>query len=123
MSLLQRIFQPATPVDRDALIERGFAPVKGVVDMLFIFTPTTLSERYGKSEGGEAGGDLPPLGITYICGYLIKQGYGVGLLDGCALGLQYDEIIEIVKRKGPKSIGTAGSAGSEAPRRSKSMSA
>ncbi|MBI5246473.1 MAG: cobalamin B12-binding domain-containing protein [Elusimicrobia bacterium] len=105
MSLLQRILHPAPTVDRDALIERGFAPVKGVVDMLFIFTPTTLSERYGKKDGGEAGGDLPPLGITYICGYLIKQGYGVGLLDGCALGLQYDEIIDIVKRKAPKSIG------------------
>ena len=106
MSVLQWLSGSAAKiVDREALIERGFAPVDGIVDMLFIFTPTTTSERYGKGSVGDTGGDLPPLGITYICGYLIKKGFGVALLDGCALGLQYDEILDIIKRKGPKSIG------------------
>jgi radical SAM superfamily enzyme YgiQ (UPF0313 family) len=90
---------------RDAMIARGFEPVNGVLDMLLIFPPTTLAERYGKASVGDAGGDLPPLGITYICGYLLKHGYGVGLLDGCALGLGFDEILGLVAEKKPKSIG------------------
>lgn len=87
------------------MIERGFEPVNGVVDMMLIFPPTTVAERYGKDSFEDSGGDLPPLGITYICGYLLKHGFGVGLVDGCALGLSYDELIALVADKQPKSIG------------------
>ena len=40
----------------EELIERGFAPQNGKIDILFINPPSTLSERYGRKDlkGGTA---------------------------------------------------------------------
>lgn len=87
------------------LIDRAFAPHQGRIDILFIFPPTTIAERYGKGSVGNSGGDLPPLGIAYIAAYLREHGFGVGILDGCALGLNPSQILEILREKQPKCIG------------------
>lgn len=86
-------------------IDRAFSPQKGVTDILFIFPPTTVAERYGKNMVGDSGGDLPPLGISYIASYLRERGFGVGILDCPALGATIDEIVEIVRLKDPKCVG------------------
>lgn len=86
-------------------INRGFHAANGAIDILFIFPPTTISDRYGKASVGEAGGDLPPLGITCMAGFLRERGFGVGILDGCALRLSYDQVLEVIKDKAPRAVG------------------
>lgn len=86
-------------------IDRAFSPQKGLIDILFIFPSTTIANRYGKDSVGDAGGDLPPLGIAYIGSYLREKGFGVGLLDGCALALSPRQILEIIRDRDPKVIG------------------
>ncbi len=90
---------------KEDFIERAFCPKNGIVDMLLIFPPTTVAERYGKNSVGDAGGDLPPLGISYIASYLQEQNFGVGILDCCALGLTFDEIVKAIRDKDAKTIG------------------
>lgn len=87
------------------LIKRGFDPRDGRIDILFIFPPASIAERYGKGSMGDAGGDLPPLGITTLAAYLREKGFGVGLLDCCALGLSSDEILDVIRQRDPKAIG------------------
>lgn len=90
---------------REEYFARAFCPKDGITDILLIFPPTTVAERYGKNSVGDSGGDLPPLGISYIAAYLRSKGFGVGLLDGCALGTTFDEIVELIRRNDAKSIG------------------
>ena len=90
---------------QEELVERAFCPKDGVVDCLLIFPPTTVAERYGKNWVADTGGDLPPLGISTIAAYIREQGFGVGLLDCPAIGLDIEQIVDIVRRKAPRSIG------------------
>lgn len=87
------------------LVDRGFAARGGVVDILFIFPPTSTAHRYGKENLGDLGGDLPPLGIGCLAAFLREQGFGVGILDCCALGLGAEEILRIIKEREPRVIG------------------
>ena len=77
------------------LIERGISPVEGSTDILLIFPPTSIASRYGKKKLGKLGGDLIPLGIASIAAFLREHGYGVGVLDCCALGLNQTDIVSI----------------------------
>lgn len=86
-------------------VDRAFCPKNGVTDILFIFPPTTVADRYGKADVGDAGGDLPPLGISYCASYLREKGYGVGILDCCAIGADFDEICDAIREKDPKCLG------------------
>ncbi len=86
-------------------VRRGFAPRGDIVDVLFIFPPLSVANRYGKDELGDLGGDLPPLGIGTLAAYLREQGFGVGILDGCALGLSHEKIIQIIGEWDPHVIG------------------
>ena len=71
----------------EELVERGFAPQNGKIDILFIFPPTT-------SEGREAYHHRPmiPLGIASLAGYLREKGCGVGVLDCPGLRIHTEEI-------------------------------
>ena len=88
-----------------SLIERGFAPQKGAIDILLIFPPSSVSRRYGKENLGNLGGDLIPLGIASIAAFLRDKGYGVGVLDCCALALTDEDIVRVVKEKQPRIVG------------------
>ena len=89
----------------EQLIERGFAPQNGKIDILFINPPSTLSERYGRKDLGEIGGDMIPLGIACLAGYLRAKGCGVGVLDCPTLRIDADKVYEIIKKKDPAIIG------------------
>ena len=89
----------------DELIKRGFQPKNGVIDILLIFPPSSVAERYGKENVGKSGGDILPLGIAYIASYLREKGLGVGVLDTCALGLDYSQVLEIIEVWQPKCVG------------------
>jgi len=69
------------------LIERGFAPQNGKIHILLINPPSTIAERYGKKDVGDVGGDMLPLGVACLAGYLREKGYGVGVLDCPTLGI------------------------------------
>ena len=94
---------------RDQLINRGFSPKNELIDIMFLFPPTSVgrdySHRYGKKDLGNLKGDLIPLGIASLAAYLRNFGYGVGALDCIALELNHEEIVEIVREKKPRSIG------------------
>ena len=87
------------------LIERGFAPQNGKIDVLFIFPPSAVAERYGKEDMGDIGGDMIPLGIASLAAYFRDKGFGVGVLDCPALRIDADEVFEIIKKKDPAIIG------------------
>lgn len=87
------------------LVDRGFATRNGQIDFLLIFPPTSMTSRYGKESLGKLGGDLIPLGIASIAGFLREKGYGVGVLDCCALGLSENSILRVIKEYRPKIIG------------------
>ena len=87
--------QPST----EELIERGFAPQKGKIHALLINPPSTISERYGRKDMGDVGGDLIPLGIACLAAYLREKGFGVGVLDCPTLQIDSDKIYEIIKKK------------------------
>ena len=89
----------------EELIERGFAPKNGHIDVLLIHPPSTIAERYGKEDMGEFGGDLIPLGIASLAGFLREKGYGVGVLDCPALRIDADKVYEIIVNKDPAIIG------------------
>jgi len=95
---------------RDQLIERSFGHKDNQsTDILFLFPPTSIgkdySHRYGKKDLGELKGDLIPLGIASLAAYLRKYKFCVAALDCIALELSHKEIVEIIRRKKPRSIG------------------
>ncbi len=87
------------------LIERGFAPKDSQIEILLIFPPSSVSHRYGKANLGDLGGDLIPLGIASIAAFLRERGFGVGVLDCCALCLDYTQIVDLIKEKRPRIVG------------------
>ena len=89
----------------EELVERGFAPQNGKIHILLINPPSTISERYGRKDIGEVGGDMIPLGIACLAGYLREKGYGVGVLDCPTLRIDADKVYEIIKQKDPAIIG------------------
>ena len=88
------------------LIERGFAPKNGRIDILFIFPPTSIAARYGKKDIGEeiVGGNSIPLGIASLAAYIREKGYGVGVLECPGLGIDADKVHEVIKEKDPDII-------------------
>mgnify|MGYP003768754243 CR=1 FL=1 len=102
---LKKLKQNNKGPSTEELIERGFAPKNGRIDVLLIHPPSTIAERYGKEDMGEFGGDLIPLGIASLAGYLREKGYGVGVLDCPALRINSNKVHEIILNKDPSIIG------------------
>ena len=88
----------------EELVERGFVPRDGKIDILFIFPPTTVAGRYGRKSIGKIGGNLIPLGIASLAAYVRDKGWGVGVLDCPGLGIEDETVHEIIKEKDPAII-------------------
>ena len=86
-------------------INRGFAPKDDKIDILFINPPSTISERYGKDDMGEVGGDLIPLGMASLAAHIREKGFGVGVLDCPTLRINNDDVYKIILDKDPAIIG------------------
>ena len=103
------LFNNTVQPSREELINRGFAPKNGSIDIMFLFPPTSAmndyAHRYGRKDLGNLKGDLIPLGIASLAAYLIEHNFGVAVLDCIALGMTHDDIVEIIKEKKPQSIG------------------
>ena len=89
----------------EEFINRGFAPKDDKIDILFINPPSTISERYGKDDMGEVGGDLIPLGMASLAAYIREKGFGVGVLDCTTLRINNEEGYKIILDKDPAIIG------------------
>ena len=89
------------------LIDRGFAPKNGRIDILLINPPSSISERYGKKDKNieEIGGDLIPLGMASLAAYVREQGFGVCVLDCPTLQINNEDVYEIIIKKDPAIIG------------------
>jgi anaerobic magnesium-protoporphyrin IX monomethyl ester cyclase len=74
-------------------------------DMLLIYPPFTVKERYGNRPIGKVGGHLPPLGLAQLAAFIREQGYRVDLLDAVALDLSVDEVVEWVCARKPRAVG------------------
>jgi anaerobic magnesium-protoporphyrin IX monomethyl ester cyclase len=74
-------------------------------DILFIYPPFTVKERYGNRPIGRVGGHLPPLGLAQLAAFIREQGYGVDLLDAVALDLGVEQVVERVKATEPRAVG------------------
>ena len=105
MNFFSKKLKQNKELSTEELIERGFAPKNGKIDVLLIHPPSTIAERYGKEDMGEFGGDLIPLGIASLAGFLREKGYGVGVLDCPALRIDADKVYEIIVNKDPAIIG------------------
>ena len=70
-----KIGQVKNQLTTEDFINRGFAPQNKKIDILFINPPSSISERYGKEDMGEVGGDLIPLGMASLAAYIRKKGY------------------------------------------------
>ena len=105
MNFFSKKLKQSKELSTEELIERGFAPKNGNIDVLLIHPPSTIAERYGKEDMGEFGGDLIPLGIASLAGFLREKGYGVGVLDCPALRIDADKVYEIIVNKDPAIIG------------------
>ena len=100
-NLKKKFFIPST----DELVNRGFDPKNGKIDILFINPPSTISERYGKDDMGEVGGDLIPLGMASLAAYIREMGFGVGVLDCPTLRIDNEKVYEIILEKNPAIVG------------------
>ena len=89
----------------EEFINRGFDPKNDKIDILFINPPSTISERYGKDDMGEVGGDLIPLGMASLAAYIREKGFGVGVLDCPTLRIDNDKVYEIILEKNPAIVG------------------
>ncbi len=74
------------------------------LDVLLIYPPLSLEERYGRKVG-KVGGHLPPLGLAYLAGYVRSEGYKVKIIDGPASELSTEDIVERIKKDKPKMVG------------------
>ncbi len=75
------------------------------MDILLIYPPLSVKERYGNRKIGKSGGHLPPLGIAGIAAYLKERGYAVGLIDGLALHMTDEDVCAYIMKHTPKAVG------------------
>jgi anaerobic magnesium-protoporphyrin IX monomethyl ester cyclase len=74
-------------------------------DILFIYPPFTVKERYGDRPIGRVGGHLPPLGLAQLAAFIRERGFTVELLDAVALDLSVEQVLERVKEMRPRTVG------------------
>ncbi|MFA5333172.1 MAG: radical SAM protein [Candidatus Nanoarchaeia archaeon] len=74
------------------------------MDILFVYPPISVNERYNKNLG-KVGGDLPPLGIAQLASYLRERKFTVGLIDAIALDYTVEKLIEEITKLKPKVVG------------------
>lgn len=75
------------------------------MDILLIYPPLSVNERYGNKRLGKVGGNLPPLGIAYIASYLRQAGFSVGIIDGPASDLTEEAMLGEIRRLNPRAVG------------------
>lgn len=75
------------------------------MDLVLIYPPVTVKERYARKVGKTVGGNLPPLGIAGLAAFVREKGYLVDVVDSLSLGFQNEDIVRKVGMLRPKVVG------------------
>lgn len=73
---------------------------------MLIFPPLTLKHRYS-NDVGDAGGNLPPLGLLYLAAIMEKAGCEVQITDSPVENLDLDQVLERIGKFNPDWVGVA----------------
>ena len=74
--------------------------------IMLIFPPISLKERYSK-DVGEAGGQLPPLGLLWMAAVLEQDGHTVQILDCPVNNWTQEDVLKKIEKFQPEMIGIA----------------
>lgn len=74
-------------------------------DVVFIYPPFSVEERYARKVGKRIGGDLPPLGIASLAAFVRDKGWSVDVIDSVALNLSAEDVARRVSESGAKVVG------------------
>lgn len=77
---------------------------KSTVDIILIYPPISVNERYGRNVGN-VGGQQPPLGIASLAAYLREKGIRPLLIDALAENMTPADIIETIEKYKPRLVG------------------
>lgn len=73
-------------------------------DIILIYPPLSVSERYGRNVGN-VGGQQPPLGMACLAAYLQEKGIRSILIDALAEKMTVEDIVETIAKSRPKVVG------------------
>jgi len=74
-------------------------------DVVFVYPPFSVEERYARKVGKRIGGDLPPLGVASLAAFIREKGWSVDVIDSVALGLSSDGVTRRITEAGAKVVG------------------
>lgn len=75
------------------------------MDILLLFPPLSVEERYGKRKLGDVGGHLPPFGLACIASYIREHNFSVNIIDALAEGMESIQVLDYIAKNQPKVIG------------------
>lgn len=75
-----------------------------MLDLLLIYPPISVNQRYGRNVG-KIGGLQPPLGLAYLAAYVRDKGFSVKIIDVEASVLNWQDFVELVKKGNPRVVG------------------
>jgi radical SAM superfamily enzyme YgiQ (UPF0313 family) len=78
--------------------------IQKIMDVLFVYPPISVNERYNKNLG-KVGGNLPPIGIAQLASFLREKKFSVGLIDAVVLDYSIDMLIQKISELKPKAVG------------------
>ena len=71
--------------------------------IVFVNAPLGLVERYGALSA--AANTLPAMGVCNLAAVARREGYGVGLVEACSLGLSLEQTVSAIMEQGPGFVG------------------
>ena len=74
-------------------------------DLVLVYPPFSVEERYARKVGRNIGGDLPPLGIASLAAYVREKGWSVDVIDSIALGLSADDVVRRIVEAEARVVG------------------
>ena len=74
-------------------------------DIILVYPPLSVGERYGKRSTGNVGGHLPPLGLASLAAYLLQRGFTADVVDALALDMEVEDVIATIRRCRPRAVG------------------
>lgn len=74
-------------------------------DVLLVYPPFSVEERYARKVGKNIGGNLPPLGAASLAAFIREKGWSVGVIDCIALDLSAEAVAHRAAEAGAKVVG------------------
>ena len=75
------------------------------IDVMLVYPPFSVEERYARKVGKGIGGHLPPLGIAALAAFVREAGFTVDVVDSLAFEYTDDDIIKRIDACQPKVVG------------------